>query len=225
MSLSEAKDPKTLPPRLIELSQNKDVEILVAVTKNPNTPLPILLTLAQKYPAQFLQNPILPMLLLEHPQLLGAVDEITAIALLVIPALPDWVLGSLASHTKSIVRQAVAKHSKTPPSALGVLALDKDWDICRLIAKHPNTPPSSLEHLALHEDMHVRLMVAKHSKTPPSALELLARDEQEFVRENVARNPTAPPSLLEFIVKHRDEFRRRDKEREWRDADLNGPHW
>ncbi|QBD79409.1 hypothetical protein EPA93_26845 [Ktedonosporobacter rubrisoli] len=56
------------PARLLErLARKKDPAIEQALAGNPNTPLHVLLELAESYPAEFLGNPIIPILNMTQP--------------------------------------------------------------------------------------------------------------------------------------------------------------
>ena len=56
------------PLDLLEvLSRERDPLVKEALAGNPNTPLPALLRLAVEHPARLLENPALPLLLLENP--------------------------------------------------------------------------------------------------------------------------------------------------------------
>jgi hypothetical protein len=163
MSLNEAKDPNTRPTRLAELSQSKDPCVVEAVAKNPGTPPERLLLLAQKYPAQFLENPVLPLLLLENPNALHALKKGAARELLRVSAGPPaWLFGALAAHADEYVRSC--------------------------IAESPNTPIATLELLAIDSHENVRSRVAANLKTPMATLELLASDPHSYVSQRVIKN-------------------------------------
>ena len=71
------------PPALLrELAGNKDKLTRQAVASNPNTNKDTLLKLASEFPQEFLDNPILDLLLLENPNLLGEMPQNSLISLL-----------------------------------------------------------------------------------------------------------------------------------------------
>src|SRR5687767_13931950 len=124
MSLEKAQDPRTHPAKLDKLFKSKDPEVLASLAKNPNTPRDTLLALAEKFPVEFLENPALPILLLETPNLLSMASLDTWAALLSLPTAPDWVAQSMLSHPQDYVRQSIAQRKEIPPELLAMLALD-----------------------------------------------------------------------------------------------------
>ncbi|MDA0208563.1 MAG: hypothetical protein OT478_00015 [Cyanobacteria bacterium FC1] len=64
-----ASNPNTPPEQLRELATCEDVAIRQLVTANPNTPTEVLWKLGKEFPAQLLENPLLPLLFLENPSL------------------------------------------------------------------------------------------------------------------------------------------------------------
>src|SRR5690349_3319636 len=68
VSLLMARDLATPLVAFTELARSQDPKVLKALTENPNTPPEILRGLSQRFPGEFLKNPVLPMLLLESPE-------------------------------------------------------------------------------------------------------------------------------------------------------------
>ena len=199
MSLEEAKDPNTKPARLVELSQEQDQKILVALAQNPSTPLDTLLVLAQRYPADFLANPVLPVLLLENPNVLHGCSYEAAKALVELPESPSWVLHSLALHPEQDLRQHVASNKTTSIAILEALSRDADGGVRRSVATNGNTPLAILEVLARDFDKYVCRGVAENETTSIAILEALSRDVDKDVRRNVAGNDNVPIRLLEVL--------------------------
>ncbi len=52
-----------------------DIELKKAIASNPNTPTKVLLRLINKHPQEVLNNSILPLLLLENPNLLNGISN------------------------------------------------------------------------------------------------------------------------------------------------------
>ncbi len=95
------------PPELLEelASQyNDDVEILKAITSNPNTPINILFTLGIDYPEEFLENPALSLFLLENPNLPNSipVNIKTPLLIRILPLanLPQIIINSVVNNLK-----------------------------------------------------------------------------------------------------------------------------
>ena len=64
-----AHHPNALPKRWSELSERHVPGIIEAIARNPGTPREILLWLVETHPQAVLENPVLPLLLLETPTL------------------------------------------------------------------------------------------------------------------------------------------------------------
>lgn len=62
-----AASPDTSPEQLRELAAISSKSISFRVAANPNTPIDVLWKLGTKFPKQLLENPVLPLLLLENP--------------------------------------------------------------------------------------------------------------------------------------------------------------
>ena len=65
-----AQDETTAPELLIELAKNKDDRVRQAVAANPNTPSETLLSICFEFPGEVINNPIIPLLILEKPECL-----------------------------------------------------------------------------------------------------------------------------------------------------------
>jgi hypothetical protein len=152
MSQEEASNPKTKPARLVELSQSTEASLLEAVTQNPSTPLGTLLLLAETYPKEFLENSLLPLLLLEDPNFLHAATLKATNALLGVHSVPAWVVDSFATSPDEKARSYVAGYPHAPVPTLELLAQDQDQSVRRFVAGNPNTPTPLLELLA--KDKH-----------------------------------------------------------------------
>jgi DNA-binding transcriptional LysR family regulator len=69
-ALEEALDENTTPERLCQLLDLRDNEIDRAIAQNPNTPTNIILRLIYTHPLETINNPAIPLLGLEKPELL-----------------------------------------------------------------------------------------------------------------------------------------------------------
>ncbi|BCL84475.1 hypothetical protein ccbrp13_69400 [Ktedonobacteria bacterium brp13] len=58
-------NPATSAPILTQLSQNTDFAVRQAIAKNSNTPIDTLFILAQEFPAEFLDNPIISLVIMQ----------------------------------------------------------------------------------------------------------------------------------------------------------------
>lgn len=66
-SLEEALDETTPSERLRELAISSQVKTRIAVAQNANTPVDVLIKLFSEVPLHVLNNPVIPLLLLENP--------------------------------------------------------------------------------------------------------------------------------------------------------------
>jgi hypothetical protein len=69
-----AANPATSAETLEKLAKSNDEAICRAVAHNPNTPVAVLLRLAQRFPQEFLSNPVLPLLNLSQPDFIKKLD-------------------------------------------------------------------------------------------------------------------------------------------------------
>jgi hypothetical protein len=193
--LLEAQDPNTTPERLVELSRQYSPAIKKAVAQNPNTPLSTLLLLAEKQPRAVLENPTLPLLLLENPNLLHGLEHRAAVVMLQARPLPDWVARTIATHPDLGIRHDISGDEETPKVALETLALDSDRMVREFVAGNENTPAAALRLLSTDVEVEVRRNVAGNPSTPVVALIWLAKNKDKEVRRNVESNGTTPYHL------------------------------
>ncbi|MDJ0746371.1 MAG: hypothetical protein QNJ32_23820 [Xenococcaceae cyanobacterium MO_167.B27] len=62
-----AKDETTSPEILAELARSEDYQTRQRVAENPNTPTKVLLKICREFPSELMNNPVVPLLLLENP--------------------------------------------------------------------------------------------------------------------------------------------------------------
>ena len=65
-----AKDETTASEVLVNLAKNEDYTIRQYVAANPNTPIEVLLSICFEFPVEVINNPIIPLLILENPDCL-----------------------------------------------------------------------------------------------------------------------------------------------------------
>ena len=61
-----AQEETTAPELLIELANSEDCQVREAVAANPNTPVETLLSICFEFPREVIDNPIIPLLILEN---------------------------------------------------------------------------------------------------------------------------------------------------------------
>ena len=70
-----AQDETISPEVLAQLAKNKDDRTRKAVAANPNTPIETLLSICFEFPVEVINNPIIPLLILENPNCLTSKVE------------------------------------------------------------------------------------------------------------------------------------------------------
>jgi len=107
------------PPELLSrLSHSSDKATRAKVTANANTPAADYLRLGQQFPKEFIANPLLDLLLLENPALLGELPTALLVQISKKPECPGVFLSWAASHPEEKVQLAVAMNAKAPAEAL-----------------------------------------------------------------------------------------------------------
>lgn len=110
------------PPELLRELAASSKAVCERVAANPNTPIDVLLKLGAKFPKQLLSNPILPLLLLENPNLVEEIPLNTLISLLKEEQVPDYILNAASKHNSEEILVLVASHINTSTTVLEHLA-------------------------------------------------------------------------------------------------------
>lgn len=188
----------TKPEVLTSLAQDKDVDVRLAVLKNPIvTPL-ILQTMSRD------ENDMVRSFVAGNSKA------------------PHEVVVQLSKDKSSVVRGAVAQNPNAPPEALIELSKDKDKIIRYFVAGHPNTPKEVLNQLTSdkykdvskkakqrifeslvseNEDEHQNALNSNYLKSIRKSkdvqlLKKLSRHDNPSVRSMVAQNPLTPVNVL-----------------------------
>ena len=139
--LLRAQDPATPPAQLEALGTGPNSRaIKEAVACNPNTPPELLLQLAGRYWQSFLDNPVLPLLLLEDPGLPHRLPLRVLRALVRREGVPPLILQTLARHPDREVRESAKFHVDHPADdapAAGAAALGWPAALRRELEKLP----------------------------------------------------------------------------------------
>ena len=201
----EAADPQTAPERLQELAQlpqiapivatnpaatapllraladSTDATTRAAVAAHPNAPLDLLLQLAGEFPAAFCANPVLPLLLLEQPDLPARMDPDALRRLLCYAGVPQSILRWIAAHAAPPEAEAARLHIMLAGE------VGADWPAHARAALWKAAPPS-------YSDLLLELLGL--GAVPTWLLEVLAAMGDVEVRTAVARSPHTPRALL-----------------------------
>lgn len=205
MRRSVAANPAAPAMLLDRLAGRDDVDdaIRAAVAGNPNTSLPTLLRLAEAFPAAFVANPVLPVLLIESPGFARDLTYAAMLRLLQLAATPKALVRALATFGLSDVREAAALHVTVAGEA------GDDWRAAALEQIAPTLViDDAARYWALPEllrEAQVRALFASRRfdlplagcpATPPDLLATLAASADARVRTAVARHPATPPEVL-----------------------------
>ena len=136
-------------------------EMYQNIARNPNTPIETLLTLGSLLPADFINNSILPDLILENPKFIDRNYD-TQIAVANHPDTPIEILQYLLEFGRPGIRKNVAGNPNISVEMLEQIAnyLINDAvspsDASVAIARNPKTPTHILEKLAIYgEEINV----------------------------------------------------------------------
>src|SRR5579884_3030606 len=195
-----AADPATLPARLEQLAQSEELAPLVA--GNPNTTAQMLLRLAEKHPREVLANPVLPLLVVESPEQFTHMPPKTALRLLSVETLPEWLPTLLAQHASPAVRETTRHHIQVA----GELpeAGWRGWDRAtrRATRSGPGPVPAEDGEEARDAIRHAVLTVGNsHPIILPQRpaewlLDLLADHHESAIRRAIAAREDTHPHFL-----------------------------
>jgi hypothetical protein len=222
LRLHVAERPDAPKEILEELSRSKKSELWCVLARNPSVPLERLLILADKFPWEFMKNPVIPLLLLEDPGLSMMSDELlTQIVSYSTEALDMFwsaveqrpsVLLSVAykSHQKESILRRILKTNAEEAIVAAIQNAGATPEIFELASQHPSIsvrisalgrPLSieTLERLSMDSSADVRKCVAVHRQLPEPTLRRLSQDEKLSVIAAVVNNVSSPVALLEEI--------------------------
>jgi hypothetical protein len=129
-----AADPMTKPWQLARLARSDDVETRRLVTQNPSTSQVILYFLAEEFPEDFMQNPILALLQIESPDLIEKLPSSLVKKLLGLSPVPSFVVSAALLHSSPAVRAQLAAVPQLSKSVIEELTLNKSPAVLAAIA-------------------------------------------------------------------------------------------
>ena len=212
---------------LDKLMKTGSDEVKKKIALHPNTSPKTLVELFENYPEQVLNNPVLNLILLEHPdfleQLCKPYDYINSLA-----KLPIFFVEWAVNHPQPSIRLLIADNNYVPINFLQKLAHDVDYDVRIYVASNVCMSDRNFESLyresatnrtvnlypdaalkivcQLAQDKHfdVRYVVANNTGTPSYIIEQLSFDPHPSVRNAVARNSKVSEEVLRRLVKDKD---------------------
>jgi hypothetical protein len=173
-----AKDPSTPALILAKLAKKKP-KLAALVAKNPNITKAALFQLGAKHPKEFLQNPMVPLLVLEDPPFWGGLPSGLLLSLLRTPNAP------------------IEKISEALVSKRKFLSLSTKLELA--FASHPKTSVDFLIQLAGSFDAKVQARAARNPKLPQT-LAKIAGAKQHLVGRKQYLMTRDPPLLDHDIV-------------------------
>lgn len=207
-ALREATDPTTPAARLLRLAAHPDPRIPRAVARNPGTPRELALGLLETYPADASLNPMLPLWLIEQPDLLRQRPQALAALLSVEP--PSWMIPGLqgswgelsAERFDLALGKWLARRSDTPAWLLARLCASGHRGTRFMASRHPEVPCNVISLLrAVGSDADLRSPV-RH-RPPVSAVHLReAATLGVWGAQLVASHQGAPDDLLVTLAGH-----------------------
>lgn len=193
--LDTAQAPATPPGTLREIFDitrsglaSKEAQSLSdAIARHPNAPVDLLAALAFRSPKAVAQNPALPLLPLEYPDLLDHIPTPALPGLLACPELPPAFVALCRRHSDSEVAELAARHITFAPDydisgtkwqeeareAIARLPVG-DWEALWELIEHDCAPQELAERLgfaALHAPVHPEVrgfIERRHEAATPS---------------------------------------------------------
>jgi hypothetical protein len=150
-----AASPDTLPELLRELAAKSSKAVCERITANPNTPTDILFKLGAKFPKQLLENPILPLLLLENPNFIEEIPLNTLIRLIKEEEVPNYILNAASKLDNEDVLILVASHLKVSKTVLFNLVKSRYEKVKEVAKLHVNIS----ENIQLDKEEIVRQVI------------------------------------------------------------------
>lgn len=161
---------------MASLASSSDWELVRTVVSNPNTPVEVLLQKSRWHPGAFLQNPVLPLLLLESPGLLLELPDDHLEILVSHKDFPRWILHEMRKLAKG-PRLVILLRAGAPvePEEMPSLCAEGSPSLRKVIAGLPNAPRELLKTLLCDADTDVRMAAARNAKAPRAITALLHR--------------------------------------------------
>lgn len=150
-------------------------EILGAIGKNANTPIPILLSIFAILPRAVLKNPVIrsECIFLENPNickdLLQANKEACSNLKMPIPFYKFLINSDSVEHHLMLVQ-----NDYTPPDILDKLSKIEALQLD--VAEHPNTSSKTLARMSKNKNFEIQLAVARNPNTLPNTVAKLKKN-------------------------------------------------
>ncbi|MFC4427955.1 hypothetical protein [Deinococcus navajonensis] len=173
-------------------------EVRAEVASHANTPAETLGRLAERFPAQVLANPALPLLRLAAPSLGQDWPPPAIQALVAEPAAPLWLLRLALTHPCTELQRQLASRNSLPADILQALARHPSWRVRAQVAVRPGLSEHLLCLMGDDPDYGVRTAVSARPDLPPDVHARLKGDQVSLVRRTLAASEQT--SLALFMV-------------------------
>jgi hypothetical protein len=189
-----ATNVNTSSDSLLKLEEFKSVKIKQALAANPNSPIELLLRLSKDFPEQVLNNPVLPLLLLENlaVDIFANFPESFLLELVNNPQTSQELLGILVSSKHPQIAQSAKLHVNWAGE------MSQGWHESVLEFIH-NTPIEEQDLRYLHK-------LAKYELIPEKVLPYIPANQQgEKLLEAIAHT-TKNPHTLEYLAINSNQY-------------------
>lgn len=176
----------------LQLAQEATIEVqglssweetsLEGMAKDPNLPLGLLYLLAGRYPGAFLENPLLPLLVLEDPGFFSKTPGWFFLSLLSLSSLPEGLWRAGLQHQDLSAQSHTAQAEALPRSLMEEVLCSGSVAARMGLSNNPAAPEELLRALARDPDAQVRKALVSRRALPAEVLASLENDESEEVR-------------------------------------------
>jgi hypothetical protein len=161
-----AMDSTTSAEELEELAASPDRETRQRVVQNMNTSPQVLLRLAREFPHEFIENPVLPLLLLENPGYIAGMTEYDLLETLRHDPTPEIFFEAAIARKTGKIADVLMNHSQTTEQVIEELGLATNYDywhtwIYAAVVTHPKTSPALREKFAARGNKNLQFELAK----------------------------------------------------------------
>jgi hypothetical protein len=209
--LRDVENPEISGDRLRAISLREDCTRFIRekIAKHPNCPPDLLQQYFPSFPMQAMQNPALPLLLIENPEFFLSLPSSTVVPILEEAETPTWFVEALRRHPRSEVAELAEWHV----AVAGDISSDweyrlNDWFFA-CVAKSPNVRDHMTELLnlklipeKLQSEFSHRLLLFTEEPNIETSDASEAGDDieeakpEETKEEKEARNPSTPRKRL-----------------------------
>ena len=219
----------TNPEILRELALFNDKKTREAVVSNANTPPDVLIQLGEEFPAQFLDNPVFPLLLLENPNFIKEIPLHTLRSILQQENVPSYILEQAADKADVGVQLALANNIQTNKSILNRLTQSPHSEVVEAASLHVNlageltedyeekikeiVPQSipSRSHVQPNIENSTLAVLGQICPIPEFIVEYWVQESKylDYLCRKLSDSPATIPDVLKHLANHFDSWIRK----------------